>query len=647
LHQLLTESGKHGYVLNSETVAEPWAKKFLTDPDQFILDKKPDFFIMSPTGDSGISVTTSEYFTCKVSFFAGVLSTNSQKQAMFRLRDNTIPHYVFCPEVSTIRDGGTPQNYSPKAILEAYNSRITQSALLASNAAENPEKAIEIIMQALTRCDLDWWGFSTELLAIENFEKNNYRKCLIYTLEQSGHNVEVAEWETVTKTSEAEKAAKQAVQIQHAQEVFKAEPFSSVLEAEKSVKKAKGSPNKDTQRRIEKTRFLERLPGIENSEVWSPEFIYNAHIKNRDFIRQQERYWLLKNYEISQKRHESIWNHASLSEDFFNRQVSRMGHDVIWGLRELNLINFTESGEQYHKDSPEVINLVETLRSRKDIQTALHISQVEPETIEGKERLRILNALLTHIGYKTKFTRKLNTKTDRGAIRTRLYAIVPNAEKDTPKLDPQNLGTIESQKFRDTPPQSINKPGGYVPDLKPIASNDYSQFGLLEAREAILEAIEYKFTRWIKSDKSKISWEVDNKDVCDPTTCSPSEFRDTPPQSINKPGGCVPDLKPIASNDYSQNNADLANVTKSLSLSQPTKNWEGSSLRLKQGLEIANSWFKGLYESLSLSLGNFQLTADCEPQYQGEDRGWWIWANSPIGCKSIPCQWLEPITTVQ
>ena len=531
LYKLLTETGKTGYVLNSETTSEDWAKEFLADSNKFVLDKKPEFIILSPTAESGISCTVNGHFTHRFSFYAGVLATNSQHQAEFRERDNNIPHYIFCPEFSTIRDRSTPATYSVKVMGEILKDRVIQSLMLASESAENPQSAQEIMLEALLRQNDDWWNFSLKMAVLDQFEMNHYRKCLIHALREAGHNVTIEQWDTAIKVKKAESKAKQEIQKQHAKEVFEAVEFNSIEEANK---KAKASPNKATQRRIEKTRLLDRLPGINLSEVWSDDFIYHCQIKNREFIRQQERFWLLSNYDTSQKRHESIWNHAALSEDFFSRRVSAMGHDVIWALRELKILDFTTRPMEYHKDSPEVISLVDTLRDRKDIQLALYIDQVEPETVEGKERLRILSKLLDYIGFETQFSKRRNLKTDKGVIKARHYILVPigqPANQATPTnsqqapvigsttppliyIKPGGYGTFNSQQApvigSTTPPPIYIKPGGYGTPPFPSISQDSSQFDLLAARRAILSSIEYKFTAWMQSDKSKVTWQVES-----------------------------------------------------------------------------------------------------------------------------------------
>ena len=619
LYKLLTDLGRKGYVLNSETTGEDWAKKFLSDPDKFIADKKPDFMLLSPSGDSGLSSTLKQHFTHKFSFFSGVLGTNSQHQSMFRLRDDGIPHYVFCPEFSTVRNRSNPSNYSINQLKDTLNNRILQSALLATDCSDNPQKALEIISQALNRNDPDWYGFSLEMMALDNHEMDNLRKCLIHALKEAGHNVEVAEWETVDKVKEAEKKAKDEVQTNHSKEVFEAVEFKSIEEANK---KAKASPNKATQRRIEKTRLLDRLPNIQNSPVWSTDFIHHCHIKNRDFIRQQERYWLLKNYDISQKRHESIWNYAALGEDFFSRNVSAMGHDVIWALNELNLLSFTETDKLINKNSPEVVQIVKTLRERSNLQLALRISRLEPETVDGKERLRILNNLLEIIGFKTRCTGRKIIKTDDGTIRLRHYHAIPNAVRNvlqnspasTPPhiyIDSQGCGRSQipytdkllshidpellhqairsgnvcastpphSKITASTPPHIYIDSQGCRRSQTPSNNKQSSHFDLVAARQAILNSIEYKFTQWMNSDKSKVKWEVEAEEK--PITQFPMPI----PQGEWEQPEAIADVASML--EYCQNGEMLADL-RSCDIPVSVLKLAARQLPLKNAIEYGN-----------------------------------------------------------
>ena len=472
LNQILIEGGKRGCCLNSETAGDDWAKEFLADPDKFILDKKPEYVILSPTAESGISAgddskkaekkrndgetTLTGYFTDKFTFFAGVTGTNSQLQAMFRLRDESIPHYVFCPKQSMAKDRNTPNTYSFKRFQEIQNDRIFLSSILASESANNPTRALELMGNAIARTKDDWWEMSAKLGGIDNYEMNNLRKCLIYALEEAGHNVEVIQLESSEELKKAESEAKITVQKTHAKELNLAVKFETV---EKAKEAAKSNPRKFVQRRIEKTFLLERIPGIEDSQLWGDEFIYQTHIKHKEYIRNIERYWFVKNFDVSQKRHETKWFYEATKEDFYTARVSNMTHSVTWALRELDILKFTD-GREYHKDSEDVVNLIQQLRDSKDIRIALKMESMPP----AKDNLKIISSLLGMIGFKNKSQGKKFV----GDIRLNHYQAVPT---------------------------------GFKEELED------GEFDLMAAREDILTAIGKRFTAWMQSEKAVIDWE--------------------------------------------------------------------------------------------------------------------------------------------
>jgi hypothetical protein len=452
----LDNSDKQGYCLNSETAGDDWAKEFLADPDNFILDKKPDYIMVSPTAESGISVSLRGYFTDKFTFFAGVTGTNGQGQAMFRLRDENINHYVFCPEQSMAKDRNSPHTYSLKQYQNILNDRILQSSILASESANNPTRALELMGAAIARTKDDWWEMSAKLGVIDNYEMNNLRKCLIYALEEAGHNVEVIQSESSEELKKAESEAKITVQKTHAKELNLAVKFETV---EKAKEAAKSNPRKFVQRRIEKTFLLERIPGIEDSQLWGDEFIYQTHIKHKEYIRNIERYWFVKNFDVSQKRHETKWFYEATKEDFYTARVSNMTHSVIWALRELDILKFTD-GREYHKDSEDVVNLIQQLRDSKDIRIALKMESMPP----AKDNLKIISSLLGMIGFKNKSQGKKFV----GDIRLNHYQAVPT---------------------------------GFKEELED------GEFDLMSAREDILTAIGKRFTAWMQSEKAVIDWE--------------------------------------------------------------------------------------------------------------------------------------------
>jgi len=227
LDQMLREGGKSGYCLNAESAGDDWAKQLLADTNKFTADKKPGYVLLSPTAESGISAgdnakkaeekraagepTINGWFTDKFTFLAGVSGTNGAMQGMFRLRDESIPHYLFCPEQSTVKNRNSPHTFSAKQYQEIIDRRILESGLLASQSANNPGRVLEVIGNAIARSKDDWWEMSVQLGVLDNYEMANLRKCLIYALQEAGHNVEIVPPDGYKGAEESEQTAKSVV----------------------------------------------------------------------------------------------------------------------------------------------------------------------------------------------------------------------------------------------------------------------------------------------------------------------------------------------------------------------------------------------------------------------------------------------------
>jgi len=456
LDTILKGFEKWGYVLNSETAGEDWAKEFLKDPNQFIRKYQPDYIIISPTAESGISVTINDYFTAKFSFFVGVLGTSSQHQMMFRLRDSSIPHYVFCPERSMVKDRSNPTTYFLNEYKKALSDRAHLSMDLVFQDSENYVATFgrTVMEAALERSDPRWENFACQMGCLDNIEMDNLRECLIGHLKAEGHNVTVEKLEISPEFQKIEKEAKEENQITLAKELFEAVPFDSIEEAKEEKKK---SPNKHQLRRIEKTFWLDKTPGIDRSEHYDQNFVVNCWVKDKKFIANTQRYWFLNNPRVSAKKHECDWYYKATQEDFFIASVTRSSYSVIRALQDLGIEEFITkfSNQEYHKDSPEVLAIVKKMRDRKDIQTALN-RKPKAETATGKEILETIGWLLSLVGYKNQF---------------------------------QGKRMIDGIRFN-TYTCAVDLPAGVT----------------LETRDVILDAIARKMTAWMDSEKSQVNW---------------------------------------------------------------------------------------------------------------------------------------------
>ncbi len=426
--QLLREQKKAGYVLNSETSNEEWAREFLANPSTFIETYKPDYIILSPSGESGIDVHGNAWFTHKFSFFSGVLTTNSQTQIMFRLRDN-IPHYVFCPEKGLPSDRNTPKTYNAEKFQELAEKFIQQSAELASEEFSDPSLFKSIFQKVLDKNNSDYWQYSCKLGAIDQFEIDHLRECLIYALKESGHIVEEVKWATDIAAKEKEKEATEQVIDNHAQAIYYAEDIDEFAAEDIRVKES----NYEERIKLEKYDLLKRLPGIKDSQEWASEqkakeFLKNCHLKNRNAISELERFWLVHHPEISAKSHFISWCYRASAKYFFNGGARKSHHSTVWALNQLDITTFFDEEAEWHKDSPEVIKLVERGK-QPEIILALGIKPQKSNS-DGSERIPYLKQLLNLCGLPLKAASRKGGKKNR----TRTYKLMPECVYDSSRL---------------------------------------------------------------------------------------------------------------------------------------------------------------------------------------------------------------------
>ncbi|MBW4565985.1 MAG: hypothetical protein KME32_33895 [Mojavia pulchra JT2-VF2] len=407
LAEILKAEGKSFCLINADTIEEPWARECMKNPDKYFGIHKPEVFLLSPTGNSGISCTSKGWWNCKISIFYGVLPTNGQLQSLFRNRDESIPHYIFCPERSMIRKDYLPNGYVASAIERNYNERLELNRELVLLQADNPELAASLIDETCNACKKDEiFGFSNWITAIENFERDNLRKCLSTRLEEKGHNVERQTMVIDSGLKNKQKKVKQELQIQKSQDWFNAEDLPSEEEFERLIRRQ--DLNKKQRDAVQKHKIKNQLPGIENDPTWSANFIFKTYIANPKTVEQYDRYFLLKHYDELLKIHNFSINRAVTAED--------VNFGVLLGLKrpcialiktELNsLEEFQVQGKEFHKKSPEITELIEKVRSNKKLKAALGINKMPEPREDGKEIIEITKKILGWVGIKLKATEK-------------------------------------------------------------------------------------------------------------------------------------------------------------------------------------------------------------------------------------------------
>jgi hypothetical protein len=389
-HQLyeLLKDKKKTLLITSATQADPETKAFMRDPSGVQKAENYDCVILSPTGESGISVV-SEGFTHKLSFFFGVLTTDSQMQIMNRLRNN-IPHYISCPEKSNIKDINRPGGYCQNAINNAIKSRLEDAILLGIDSSKDSAEAI--ISKALSAGENDFWlSMDVQNLASSNLEKSRLKECLIHELSANGH---ICSDMNIDKSELIDNSIKEIKAELLNQEIDLFNDIKCLDEAEmKALEKKELIPL--VAKKVLKTKLLkDRLPGLEDAPGYGKEF-WQQHLSNKKWLSSVENFAKLQNFEAQKKRLELNLNSAFTREFYYYGSLRSAYFLRLWALNEINILGYIQDID-YYKKSPELRVLVNKINSDDRIRKYLNIA----DKVDEKSVIKVFKSLLESIGVK-------------------------------------------------------------------------------------------------------------------------------------------------------------------------------------------------------------------------------------------------------
>ena len=425
LERILNMFGKEGLRVDSKTVADKNhpAKAFLEASDDWIKANLPEFIILSPTAQSGIDINIREYFSDVFALFFGVLGTDSQMQMPGRIRDPLVKWHIACPEY-TKNKGENFSSPVPEEITKAWEMYFTQD--MATICRDLPEffKLLQgVIFEGLNNPDHDMLAI---LKAKENYEKANLRECLIEALQEAGHEIKFVELRHDDDGAKLLKEAKESVLRDEAKDIFKA---LDIKPEEVQALLAKFDATWEERCEIIKAGYRDRLPGIENSAVWSEELIYLFR-KQRDFISQSELYYFLYHPEHLQEQQQELWGYLALGGMKFLGDV-RSRHLKIKALEKLNIKYFLESDRLWTCHDPEIKQLLTTARRSKKLSAALGITP-------GKDAIKYLKQVVGLIGYEVRLER-------REAAGNRFYKFAPAKGSKKVALDFELVRSVLSK----------------------------------------------------------------------------------------------------------------------------------------------------------------------------------------------------------
>jgi hypothetical protein len=429
LDNIFSERGLKVLRIDSKTVPEAYVKEFLEDCNAYIEEHRPDVLLYTPSAESGVDVSIPDYFTEHFAFFFGVLDVDSMLQMLGRIRDD-ITKYVWCKSFVSVDEKQHSKSPFADTIQKSLNQLLLSdiSTSITNQETWNQE-VIKHLTEIISNSNNVDTRLSTLIQSIQNFEKSNLRECLKEALLESGYTVK----DRTLESSDHGKKAKEeteAVKRQNASDIFKAEKIPFEL-----LKELSFDSKWEDRCKVMQARLRERLPGIDETDTWTEDFIYLTKYGDREFISKQEMFWLFNNPEIAKQQSQKHFHWmARRLNTFIGNYKSRWSK--IHALHQIGLPEFLDSGNEWINDNPELIKLCKRAKAHK---TALGC--------QGRlSHTQFLGKLLALIGLKLK-SRKAGTSTrcyhiDRGVINDPIRA--------------QVLACIE-RKFTETPAEKLTQ----------------------------------------------------------------------------------------------------------------------------------------------------------------------------------------------
>ena len=368
VENLYLEQGRNGIRVDSKTVSEPHVKEFLENPDKWIEENKPEYLIHSPSFESGGDIAIKDYFDKHFSFFFGAIDTDSCCQMIARVRDCSVPRYIWTKEFIRSEDSKKRptnvqdlQSSRARSLMHELNVLNFESDTLSKN--EFASRVQEIYKNALN----PYCEAADLIQVIQNFEFANYRECLKRQLISNGYEVESITMQSPLDKEELadrEQDSKEEVRQQNSNDIYNA--------SDKYIGQSNVNLNFDANWQdrcaVFKAKLLDDLPNIQYTDTWTPDLIHLIRYKEPSLVRQLENYHLLNN--LDQARELSLRKyHRIFQSGYIKPWKLRQDYLRLKLLDDLGIRNFIKEAIafpiQFTQDSPQVAQMLKTLNRKK------------------------------------------------------------------------------------------------------------------------------------------------------------------------------------------------------------------------------------------------------------------------------------------
>lgn len=399
----LNESHGPGILLTSKTAPTEDMKEFLKDPDTWIKKYKPAWIVFTPTAESGIDISIPNYFSDMFCWFVGVVGVDECVQMSRRVR-HPERIIILSPErgLTSRSAGGIFEADIIKALAELGD---TEARLLVDNESQLQKVRENLAAQIVNPHTILWAKFQAKA----ELERLHLREYLLKAFEAGGYSVQ-----SVTAAEcdyDGHATAKQECKDTEAQEIFNAEDIelAEALEIKLNFK-----ATWDKRCKAIKFFYKARLPGIENSDLWSWELIRRIRFDDRSLLSQLDAAWIFENSEDAEflQRSRILASKREFLGDFSKRWLK------IKALKALGLDRFLELGKAWNNQSPEVLELLERCKKKAIANLLGHPGKMKP--------MQWLNQLLSLIGRKL-----IGKNVKQNGVQHREYSYIAESSQPT------------------------------------------------------------------------------------------------------------------------------------------------------------------------------------------------------------------------
>ncbi|NJM75327.1 MAG: hypothetical protein HC852_05470 [Acaryochloridaceae cyanobacterium RU_4_10] len=303
-----------------------------------------DVLLYSPSAESGLDISIKDYFYKCFVLYHGVVDIDGILQMAGRIRD--CDNYLFAArEYAKIDEDGI-NSTSARQLQRCIMGYLTEDLKLSDLDEETTQTLND---QFAAQNDHFWIRHATSQMALWNFEKINLWENLRTALEHQGHEIALCTPETNPEIKERLQSYGTAILKNEAHQTFTA-PDITLDQAIDNLSQF----NLSSSDRFASGKALlkAQLPGIEDTEVWGPEFIESL-LKDRNQVRRLERLYLLQNLEVAKAKAQKQWIDLAQGEVPFVTDI-RSDLALLTALNEMKVLDLVGVGELTN-ESPEVL----------------------------------------------------------------------------------------------------------------------------------------------------------------------------------------------------------------------------------------------------------------------------------------------------